>query len=340
MALEFKDLDLREVLDPTARWVVDRTVLFTVHGSRAYGLHTESSDYDYKGVAIPPAKYYHGFLNHFHQAECKEPDICIYDLRKFLQLAADCNPNIVEVLWTDDSDLVICTKFGEWLRGLREKILSQKAKHTFSGYAVSQLKRIRTHRKWLLNPPFKKPVRKEFGLPETTALSKDMMGAIRVVLSSDEPANFSREVMRTYERERSYHNALQEWHQYCNWKKNRNPERAALEAKHGYDCKHAMHLVRLMRMCREILETGKVVVKRPDREELLAIRNGAWGYDQLVEWAELQDKELNDVMRNSSLPHSPDRNFLDDQCQKMVEFALSTNDSIRMMGFADAIHQR
>mgnify|MGYP001607055563 CR=1 FL=1 len=46
--------------------------------------------------------------------------------------------------------------------------------------------------------------------------------------------------------------------------------------------KHAMHLVRLMRMCKEILITCEVVVKRPDREELLAIRNGAWSYYKLI----------------------------------------------------------
>src|ERR1039458_5020213 len=34
--------------------------------------------------------------------------------------------------------------------------------------------------------------------------------------------------------------------QYNGWKAQRNPKRAELEAKFGYDTKHAMHLVRLM----------------------------------------------------------------------------------------------
>jgi hypothetical protein len=29
----------------------------------------------------------------------------------------------------------------------------------------------------------------------------------------------------------------------------------------------------------EILTQGKVIVKRPDREEILAIKNGAWSYE-------------------------------------------------------------
>ena len=78
-------------------------------------------------------------------------------------------------------------------------------------------------------------------------------------------------------------------------------------------------LVRLMRMCREILTTSRVVVKRPDREELLAIRNGAWSYDQLIEWAEKQDAEMNELMEKSSLPKSPDRVYLDTLCRNVVE---------------------
>jgi len=42
-------------------------------------------------------------------------------------------------------------------------------------------------------------------------------------------------------------------------------------------------LVRLLRMCHEILTMGKVIVRRPDAEELLAIRDGVYTYDQLME---------------------------------------------------------
>jgi hypothetical protein len=82
--------------------------------------------------------------------------------------------------------------------------------------------------------------------------------------------------------------------------------------------KHAGHLYRLLTMCREILSEGKVIVKRPDREQILAIRNGAWRYEELVEWAERQDKELDEVYKTSKLPHAPDRDKLDRLCQEMV----------------------
>jgi hypothetical protein len=83
--------------------------------------------------------------------------------------------------------------------------------------------------------------------------------------------------MYLYRRERAYHHAFRDWQQYEHWKAHRNPKRAALEMKMGFDGKHASHLVRLMRMCREILETGRVVVKRPDREG--AAGDSAWSVE-------------------------------------------------------------
>lgn len=307
-------------------WLPSRTILLTIHGSHAYGLATESSDVDIKGVAVPPAEYFYGFLRRFEQAESKDPDMAIYDIRKFFQLAADCNPNIIELLWTAEEDLIQINDLGTCLRANRQRFLSTKAKHTFSGYAVAQLKRIKTHRRWLLSPPTHKPTRQEFDLPETSIISKDIMGAIenldnKGVINAHEE-EFGPSVMEAYRRERAYHNAMREFQLYQNWKANRNPGRAELEAKFGFDCKHAMHLVRLLKMCREILTDGEVIVKRPDREELLAIRNGAWEYEQLVQWAEQQDVELSTLAENSTLPKSPDRNFLQDLCCDIVHRAI------------------
>jgi hypothetical protein len=135
---------------------------------------------------------------------------------------------------------------------------------------------------------------------------------------------FDDNIIQIMQREREYTTRKREWDQYQNWKKTRNPARAALEEKFGYDTKHAYHLVRLIRMCREILTTGKVIVKRPDREELLAIRNGAWNYDQLIEFAEREELELNSLYTTSNiLPKVPDKDKIDKLCIELVEKSLS-----------------
>ena len=127
-----------------------RVIYLTVHGSRAYGTSTPTSDLDLKGVAIPPPEYFHGFSKTFNQAKFKEPDAVVYGIRKFFKLAADCNPNIIEVLWTDSSDHLLRTPLGETLLKYKEDFLSKKAKFTFTGYAVSQLRRIKTHREMVI----------------------------------------------------------------------------------------------------------------------------------------------------------------------------------------------
>jgi predicted nucleotidyltransferase len=308
-------------------WLPKRTIFLTVHGSHAYGLATETSDVDIKGVAIPPAEYFYGFLKRFEQAESKDPDMSIYDIRKFFDLAAQNNPNILELLWVDDSAIIQIDELGKLLRLHRDKFLSTKVRHTYGGYAYNQLKRLKSHRAWVLSPREDKPTRAEFGLPETSIVPADIRGAIEALDTKgqldDHAESFGPMVMEAYRRERAYHNEMRGWQQYQNWKVTRNPIRAEMERKFGYDGKFALHLVRLLKSCREILTTGQLIVKRPDREELLSLREGAWSYERLIGWAEEQESGLDELAKQSPLPHSPDRNFLQDLCCQIVSRGLS-----------------
>lgn len=354
---------------PHMKWMEDRTVLLVRHGSHAYGTNTPASDEDFKGIAIPPKEYFLGSVKRFEQAELKapDPDAVIYDIRKFFSLAADCNPNIIEVLHTDPADHFVVDPIGEIILDHKYEFLSKKIKHTFLGYSVAQLKRIKTHKKWIMSPPVAPPTRASLGLPEQTLIPQDQLTAaqaevqkeldrfqfdfmdsleestkigIRSVMSemlaelkittedhwmaAARKIGLSDNFIQIMQRERAYTSAKREWDQYQNWRKTRNPARAALEEKFGYDTKHAYHLVRLIRMCRETLTTGKVIVKRPDREELLTIRNGAWSYEQLIEFAEQEEKLLNELYSQSNiLPKTPDKDKLDKLCIQLIEKSLS-----------------
>lgn len=362
-------IDLVIKKSPHMSWIAKGTALLVRHGSHAYGTNTPTSDEDFKGVAIPPKQYFLGTMHRFEQAELKapDPDAVIYDIRKFFNLAADCNPNIIEVLHTAPEDHFIVDDIGEEILDNKNLFLSKKIKFTFMGYAVSQLKRIQTHKRWLMNPPDHCPTRSEYGLPESTLIPADQLMAaqaeiqkeldrfqfdfmegleeshkieIRSIISemladlkitadkhfeaAARKIGFTDNFIEIMQHERQYAGAKREWDQFQNWKATRNQARAALEAKYGFDTKHAYHLVRLIRMCREVLTTGKVIVKRPDREELLAIRNGAWTYDQLISFAESEDKNLNELYHSSNvLPKTPDKEKIDQLCIKLVEKFLS-----------------
>jgi hypothetical protein len=301
--------------------VEKRTILMIRHGSHAYGLNTPTSDLDIKGICIEPHEYHLGFMHVFEQQESKtdKEDKVIYSLKKFARLAADSNPNIIEILHGSDEDILKIDYFGKKLLDHRYDFLSKKARFTFAGYAHAQLKRIKTHRAWLLGPPKNPPSRSDFGLPDTSSMSKSDLGAFEKVLDESPTIEMPKDVMSLYVRERQYQTAHAHWKQYQNWLKTRNPARAELEAKFGYDTKHAMHLLRLMRMCKEILESGTVIVKRPDREELLDVRNGRRSYKSLIEETERLENKCEELYKTSVLPKHPDRQKLDDIIVNLTE---------------------
>jgi predicted nucleotidyltransferase len=292
----------------------------TVHGSHAYGLAGDDSDVDVKGVMVGPAAWYHGYLPSPEQIEPSK-DHVRYEVRKFFRLAAAANPTVLELLWTDPSDHRLVASEGRRLLECRSDFLSKRVEETFVGYALSQLKRIKGHRSWLLSPPRREPARKEFGLPETTLIPKDQLRAAEVMIEQSrmEEAELTPNFLAILQRERAYRQARREWDNYQAWKRERNPARARLEAQFGYDTKHAQHLVRLLRMGVEILRDGEMRVRRDDAEELRAIRDGAWDYDELVQQAEQLGEEVREAAAASVLPVSPDEDRLNALCAEIVE---------------------
>lgn len=290
-----------------------------VHGSQAFGLDGPESDLDLKGIIAGPPSWYSGFLPSPEQLIINK-DHTLYDVRKFFKLAIEANPTAIEMLWVPDSSIRTCTQPAERILTERERFLSLRVADSFGKYALSQLRRIKTHRRWLLDPPKVQPQRKDFQLSGKPVISNDQIGAADSLLESgrisqDEiPPNF----MLMLDRERSYRAAVKEWQQFQTWLRERNPARAKLEKEFGYDTKHALHLVRLLRMAFEILTTGKVVVKRPDREELLAIKRGSWKFDQLIEYAEAMHMKIVEAKKSCRLPELPDSEYLNMLCTEII----------------------
>ncbi len=291
------------------------TILKVKHGSHAYGTNIATSDLDIKGVCIQPISHQLGFLHNFEQREQlvskgHPHDETIFSLKKFASLAANCNPNVLEILFVDESDILECGIPGWELLQNRDLFVTKRARHTFSGYAHAQLKRIKTHRAWLLNPPKAPPDRNDFGLQGERVVGKDEMGAFNAM--EKEGLEVPASVLTLLLRERQYQAAKTHWDQYQNWVKTRNPDRAALEAKYGYDTKHGMHLIRLMMMCLEILMGDGVIVKRPDAKFLLGIRDGGISYDTLIQMAKNLDNRCEAMYATSTLPNEPDRVAIND----------------------------
>jgi len=288
-------------------------------GSHAYGLSTLESDEDYRGILIPPIEFFLSPFKHIEQYESRNPDRCIFEIRKFIKLAADNNPNVLEILFVDEKFIKTMTKEGKKIRDIRDMFLSAKCKFSYSGYAVSQLKRIKRHRKWLLNPIEIKPQRIDFGLPEKKFLNREQLGYWESL--EEDGYIFPNKLIDLFNKEREYSGAVREYKEYQDWKKNRNPKRAELERKYGFDTKHGRHLVRLMIQGREILLTGKLTVDVGGSVEIKKVSNGEWGYDYLVKWAEDFDSELEEIYQSKkyAVPSKSNRKKIEGIIEDMLE---------------------
>ena len=367
------------------KWLQENLIYMTVAGSQCYGLANELSDLDMKGICIPPRDVENNLFHKFEQSENNEelhrkfdhlknpknPKIesTVYSLKKFMVLAANVNPNIIELLYVDPSDILVNSPTMEILLKNRELFLSSKAKFSFSGYAFSQLHKIQRHRKWIVRGELTEPKREDFGLPseqprqigeifglikseverwnltkfpleemERDELKSTMWELIEniskikvdegnwpqmyeagVIERLSKEYNLKEEVVDILQRERLYKKEMESYKSWLNWKKNRNPARHALEVKSGYDTKHGSHLIRLLRMGYEILTDNKVIVKRPDKEELLHIKNGGWSYDKLIEYAEEMQVKLDKAYKTTTLPKSVNYEKVNELYYKLYE---------------------
>jgi hypothetical protein len=87
---------------------------------------------------------------------------------------------------------------------------------------------------------------------------------------------------------------------------NRSEERYVETKSHGQkiDGKNMMHCIRLIRMAKEIGLGKGINVRRDDKEELLAIRRGEVDLENLIEIAEADIKNMDEIFERSFLPQS------------------------------------
>ncbi len=364
---------------------LERSAIFlTLAGSHAHGTAREGSDLDIRGVCIVPMSMRVSIFKKFEQYEGAleaglaatvaprlkahatasdgldaKAECVIFDIAKFVRLCSNSNPNALEVLFSDERDWLLETPAWRRLHGERHRFLTKKVQQTFLGYAMAQLKKIKTHRSWLLHPPARKPSRADFGLPVAAAtLSRDDQNRIeqsiaekvrsygienidmarptrialrerleafyRDVLAVSDAALDDRiravatdalslppDVVAALNAEKKYRAAMKHWESYETWKSHRNRARAKLEREHGYDTKHAMHLIRLMRMGHEILEEGELRVRRHDATELNAIRDGAMSFDDLLAAAVGLRAKMEEAAAATRLAEDVDRDEVD-----------------------------
>ncbi len=137
----------------------EQYVIYKVRmGSNAFGLADQNSDTDLRGVYLPPAEW-HWSLQPLpeqieykrtadgrlldHNSEADADDVCWWEIEKFIRLALKANPNVLEALYVPDQHIFFADAMGWKLREQREMFMSKYVYQTYSGYVLSQFKKLK-----------------------------------------------------------------------------------------------------------------------------------------------------------------------------------------------------
>ena len=116
-----------------------KIILKALVGSQSYGTATPASDFDHKGIYVQHPNEILGF-NYQEQLNVTK-DECYYEIRRFLDLARDANPNILELLFTAPECIIEKDPVFDIVLKQRNKFITTKALHSFSGYTYAQIKK-------------------------------------------------------------------------------------------------------------------------------------------------------------------------------------------------------
>ncbi|MEV2248168.1 nucleotidyltransferase domain-containing protein [Streptomyces sp. NPDC049970] len=120
--------------------VREHTVYSCVMGSRAFGLATDGSDTDRRGVFVAPTPLFWGFTKPPAHVDGPGEEQFSWELERFCELALRANPNVLECLHSPLVEHIDDT--GRELLGLRGAFLSRRAHETYVRYAMGQRRKL------------------------------------------------------------------------------------------------------------------------------------------------------------------------------------------------------
>lgn len=282
--------------------VPNGTILLGDRGSVAHGMYVPNhdpnsiDDVDLMGIIVPDERYYLG-LKEWGSRGTKEYkeyhwDVVYYELKKMVSLLLQGNPNVLSLVWMRPGDYSILSGLGRRLIENRAIFRGKHVYNAFAGYAHAQLLKMETREpseiREYLGVTYELKRRR---IHPTDQLLPDVLG------DYTDCSDWGDEKLRA---RLSHFQKKGENIGYMGDKRKR------LVLEHGYDSKNASHLIRLLRMCIEFLDTGELVVMRPDAKELLEIKRGEWGLDNVKSLSTSLFEEAKAARDRSRLPEKPD----------------------------------
>lgn len=305
-------------------------ILLGMGGSYAYGTNIDTSDVDIRGAAVNSRR---NILlgRDFEQVTDNITDTTVYSFDKLVSLLINCNPNTVELLGLKPEHYLYIGKAGQMLLDSKELFLSQRAAHSFGGYANQQLRRLekgsaRSQDQHLKEKHLLKVLN---GITDNFKSKFAAYPENAVSMKIDKSDRFGEEIYVDFHFE---HYPLRDINMILSETVSVEREYSKLGTRnskaieHGKLNKHAMHLVRLYYMAFDILERKEIVTYREKEHEMLMdIRSGKYSNEQnlfsneFYQFVDDLDKRLEYDMKNTELPKEPDYKKIEDLVMSVKE---------------------
>lgn len=117
-----------------------KPLFLMIRGSQAYGTALPTSDIDYSGVYIQSIDDILG-NQYKEQINDDKGDIVMYELRRFLEMVASNNPNILEMLYAPEDCIVYKDDAFDLILEQRDRFITKTCAKSFGGYAIAQIKK-------------------------------------------------------------------------------------------------------------------------------------------------------------------------------------------------------
>jgi hypothetical protein len=270
-------------------------VIETVVGSRAWGLATETSDTDLRGVFALPFPWTVGLTEPPRDLVSADGSATYWEVGKTIAQAVRADPNTLEALFLDSA--TARDPIGQWLLDERQAFASAEIYGSFGRYALSQLKKLR----------------QSLRLAEHRGLLLEWLAGDRSLTLDRSAARLAAEVGVSTERARTYIKQLyssmfdqqllpdREFSSLVAFAADRNGE---FDLPRELRPKNAYNLLRLLITATRWLREGEPTFEITGelRDQLFAIKRGDVPLADVLARAEVLAADLEDAREHTVLP--------------------------------------
>ncbi|RKZ61859.1 MAG: hypothetical protein DRR08_07675 [Candidatus Parabeggiatoa sp. nov. 2] len=295
-------MDLTKIAD-------DNKILEIRVGSHLYGTNTPTSDFDYSGVFLPTKALVFGF----HRVEEVNLSITdkdeagkntqnavdrkLYEFRKFVKLAMENNPNIIEQLFVNEPNIVYINDAGRALLEEKYKFPHKGLVKKFKGYAFSQ-----KHKMIIRTDKFHE-LENAFGYLKAYAEQKELLIELKDKFLPFIKFNKDYCVIGDLNLQKGIY--VKKAVSMIEERLSKVGHRKNLITKYGFDTKFASHLVRLLLEGKELVSTGEIAFPLSYKQTVLDIKEGKWTIKEVLDYAEQLEAETDIAAEKSELPSKP-----------------------------------